>query len=67
MWNTTYLQRAVDYLRKQRHHPVPGDLTHLSPLGWGDYHGGPQFTLGAHYHFRFYYQGKSMTARSHQN
>ena len=31
-WNTTYLHRAVDQLRKQGHHPAPGDLTHLSPL-----------------------------------
>lgn len=43
LWNTTYLQRAVDHLRKQGHHPAPGDLAHLSPLGWehinltGDY------------------------------
>lgn len=34
LWNTTYLQRAVDHLRKQGHHPAPGDLGHLSPLGW---------------------------------
>jgi TnpA family transposase len=44
LWNTTYLQRAVDHLRDQGHHPAEGDLTHLSPLGWehinltGDYH-----------------------------
>jgi len=44
LWNTTYLQRAVDHLRDQGQHPVPGDLAHLSPLGWehinltGDYH-----------------------------
>jgi hypothetical protein len=25
---------AVDHLRKQRHHPAPGDVAHLSPLGW---------------------------------
>jgi TnpA family transposase len=43
LWNTIYLQRAVDHLRKQGHHPQPGDLAHLSPLGWehinltGDY------------------------------
>ena len=43
LWNTTYLQRAVDHLRSQGHHPAPGDLAHLSPLGWepinltGDY------------------------------
>ena len=44
LWNTTYLQRAVDHLRHQGHDPAPGDLAHLSPLGWehinltGDYH-----------------------------
>ena len=52
LWNTTYLQRAVDHLRKQCHHPEPGDLAHLSPLGWehvnltGDYHRGTSLTLG---------------------
>jgi TnpA family transposase len=34
LWNTTYLQRAIDHLRNQGHHPAPGDLAHLSPLGW---------------------------------
>ena len=44
LWNTTYLQRAVDHLCHQGHNPAPGDLAHLSPLGWehinltGDYH-----------------------------
>ena len=44
LWNTVYLQRAVDYLRSQGHEPTPSDLAHLSPLGWehinltGDYH-----------------------------
>ena len=43
LWNTTYLQRAIDHLRDQEQHPEPGDLAHLSPLGWehinltGDY------------------------------
>jgi len=43
LWNTVYLQRAVDYLGKQGHRAEPTDLTHLSPLGWehvnltGDY------------------------------
>ncbi len=52
LWNTTYLQRAVDHLRKQGHHPAPGDLAHLSPLGWehinltGDYHWDTSPTLG---------------------
>jgi len=52
LWNTTYLQRAVDHLRKLGHHPAPGDLTHLSPLGWehinltGDYHWDTSPTLG---------------------
>ena len=51
-WNTTYLQRAVDPLRDQRQHPAPGDLAHLSPLGWehinltGDYHWETSPTLG---------------------
>jgi hypothetical protein len=35
LWNTTsYLQRAVDHLRIQGHHPASGNLAHLSPLGW---------------------------------
>jgi TnpA family transposase len=44
LWNTVYLQRAVDHLRKQGFEPEPTDLVHLSPLGWehinltGDYH-----------------------------
>jgi hypothetical protein len=27
LWNTTYLPRAVDHLRKQGHHPAPGDVS----------------------------------------
>ena len=52
LWNTTYLQRAVDHLRDQGQHPAPGDLVHLSPLGWehinltGDYHWETSLTLG---------------------
>ena len=52
LWNTTYLQRAVDHLRNQGHHPAFGDLAHLSPLGWehinltGDYHWDTSPTLG---------------------
>jgi hypothetical protein len=52
LWNTTYLQRAVDHLRNQGHDPAPGDLAHLSPLGWehinltGDYHWETSPTLG---------------------
>jgi hypothetical protein len=52
LWNTTYLQRAVDHLKRQGHHPQPGDLAHLSPLGWehinliGDYHWEASATLG---------------------
>ena len=52
LWNTTYLQRAVDHLRDQGHHPAPGDLAHLSPLGWehinltGDYYWETSPTLG---------------------
>jgi hypothetical protein len=44
LWNTVYLQRAIDYLRCQGVTPKPHDLVHLSPLGWehinltGDYH-----------------------------
>jgi TnpA family transposase len=34
LWNTSYLQRAVDYLRDQGQHPAEGNLLHLSPLGW---------------------------------
>ncbi len=52
LWNTTYLQRAVDHLRDQGQHPAPGDLAHLSPLGWehinltGDYRWETSSTFG---------------------
>jgi TnpA family transposase len=52
LWNTTYLQRAVDHLGNQGYDPAPGDLAHLSPLGWehinltGDYHWETFPTLG---------------------
>ena len=52
LWNSVYLQRAVDYLGKHGHHPEPTDLAHLSPLGWehinltGDYHWESSPTLG---------------------
>jgi TnpA family transposase len=52
LWNTTYLQRAIDHLRNQGQHPAPGDLVHLSPLGWehisltGDYHWQTSQTFG---------------------
>jgi Tn3 transposase DDE domain len=52
LWNTTYLQRAIDPPRKQGHHPEPGDLAHLSPLDWehvnltGDHHWETSSTLG---------------------
>jgi TnpA family transposase len=52
LWNTTYLQRAIDHLRDQGQHPEPGDLAHLSPLGWehinltGDYRWETSPTLG---------------------
>jgi Tn3 transposase DDE domain/Domain of unknown function (DUF4158) len=52
LWNTTYLQRAIDHLRSQEHDPAPDDLAHLSPLGWehinltGDYHGETSPALG---------------------
>jgi hypothetical protein len=44
LWDTVYLQRAIDYLRSQGVTPKPHDLVNLSPLGWehinltGDYH-----------------------------
>jgi hypothetical protein len=49
---STYLQRAVDHLKRQGYYPTPGDLAHLSPLGWehinltGDYHWEASSTLG---------------------
>jgi TnpA family transposase len=52
LWNTTYLQRAIDHLRDQGQHPEPGDLAHLSPLGWehinltGDYRWETSSSLG---------------------
>ena len=52
LWNTTYLERAVDHLCNQGHHPAFGDLAHLSPLGWehinlsGAYHRDTSPTLG---------------------
>ena len=42
----------TDHLRKQGHHPAPGDLAHLSPRGWehinltGDYYWDTSPTLG---------------------
>lgn len=52
LWNTVYLQRAVDHLRTLGHEPGPTDLAHLSPLGWehinltGDYHWDTEQTMG---------------------
>jgi len=52
LWNTVYLQRAIDYLRGQGYEPTPSDLAHLSPLGWehinltGDYHWETSPTFG---------------------
>jgi Tn3 transposase DDE domain len=51
LWNTTYLQRAVNHLSNQGHHPASGDLAHLSPLGWehnltGDCHWETSLILG---------------------
>ena len=43
LWNTVYLQRAVEHLQKEGIEPETTDLMHLSPLGWehinltGDY------------------------------
>ncbi len=52
LWNTAYLQRVIDHLHNQGYDPAPGDLAHLSPLGWehinltGDYHWGSSPTFG---------------------
>ena len=52
LWNTIYLQRAVDHLRGMGIKPMPEDLVHLSPLGWehinltGDYHWEADQTIG---------------------
>jgi hypothetical protein len=52
LWNTTYLQRAVDHLKRQGYYPTPGDLAHLSPLGrehinlTGDYYWEASSALG---------------------
>jgi TnpA family transposase len=57
LWNTIYLQRAVDHLRSRGIEPKPEDLVHLSPLGWehinltGDYHWEADQTIGPD-HFR---------------
>ena len=43
LWNTTYLQLALDALEQRGQAPAPELLPHLSPLGWqhinltGDY------------------------------
>lgn len=34
LWNTVYLWRAVDHLRKHGDAPAISDLDHSSPLGW---------------------------------
>jgi len=66
LWNTVYLQRAVDYLGKQGHHPEPTDLAHLSPLGWehinltGDYHWESARALGPD-------QFRPLRTRSHKS
>ncbi len=52
LWNTVYLQRAVEYLTKHGHEPTTADLAHLSPLGWehvnltGDYQWGNAAPFG---------------------
>ena len=48
LWNTTYLQRAVDHLKRRVNHPTPGDLAHLSPLGW------EHINLTGNYHWRHF-------------
>ena len=43
MWNTVYIEKAVDYLRKNDQDFNEDLIKHLSPLGWehinltGDY------------------------------
>jgi hypothetical protein len=43
LWNTVYLEKAVDYLKQQGMNIPEEHLQHLSPLGWehinlrGDY------------------------------
>ncbi len=52
LWNTVYLQRAVDHLLNHGHDPAPSDLAHLSPPDWehinltGDYYWETSLTLG---------------------
>ena len=42
-WNTSYMDKAADHLRRQSRLPDPSLLRHVSPLGWdhivltGDY------------------------------
>ena len=42
-WNTSYMDKATDHLRRQGRLPDPSLLRHVSPLGWdhvvltGDY------------------------------
>ncbi len=52
LWNTVYLGRVVDHLRKQGKVPALSDLIHLSPLGWehinltGDYYWDEEQSFG---------------------
>lgn len=52
LWNTVYLQRAVDHLSKHGIEPGQTDLAHFSPLGWeqinltGDYHWEAEQSMG---------------------
>ena len=34
LWNTVYVERAVEELRRRGHHITEEHLKHLSPLGW---------------------------------
>ena len=42
-WNTSYIEKAANHLRRERRLPDPNLLRHVSPLGWehivltGDY------------------------------
>ena len=52
LWNTVYLWRVVEHLRKQGVVIVLSDLAHISPLGWehinltGDYHWDAELSFG---------------------
>ena len=33
-WNTSYIEKAANHLRRERRLPNPNLLRHVSPLGW---------------------------------